>query len=93
MKEESKILITPEGHELNFNESESVEVNLNISKDTMNLLKEVAKKRDLSVKSIIKFFISKGLRDIEPELTKKLALKRFESRKDSNIDVKVDLAA
>ncbi|MGI8544790.1 MAG: hypothetical protein ACR2MD_15115 [Aridibacter sp.] len=93
MKEESKIMITPEGHKIKFRESESVELSLNISKDTLELLEEVAKTRDLSVKSIIKFFVSKGLRDLEPELTKKLAIKRLKSRKVSNIDVEVDLAA
>jgi hypothetical protein len=93
MKEESKILITPEGHKIKFRESESVEISLNISTDLMELLEKVAKKRDLSAISIIKFFISKGLRDLEPELTKKTAIERLKSRKVSNMDVEVDLAA
>lgn len=93
MEEENKTLTMPEGHTITFRESESVEINLNISKETMELLEEIANKRDLSIKSIIKFFISKGLRDLEPELTKKLTIKRFKSRKTDKENLENDLAA
>lgn len=93
MQEENKTLITPEGHTLTFYESESVEIKINISKDTFELLEEIAEKRELSVISLIKLFIGKGLRDLEPELTKELALKRFKSRKGKEEKEEVDLAA
>lgn len=93
MQEENKTLVTPEGHSITFRERESVEIEINISKDTFELLEEVAKKRDLSPISLIKLFIGKGLRDLEPELTKKLALKRFKSRKGAQEKQEVDLAA
>ncbi len=81
MQEKNKTLITPESHSITFRESESVEIEINISKDTFELLEEIGEKRDLSPVSLIKLFIGKGLRDLEPELTNKLALKRFKSRK------------
>jgi hypothetical protein len=93
MKEKNNTLITPEGHKITFYDRESVEINLNIPKDTMELLEEIAQKRDLSVISIIKFFISKGIRDLEPELAKKSAIKRFKNRKGVEENLEVDLAA
>ncbi len=93
MTEGNKTLTTPEGYTITFRERESVEINLNISKDTMELLEEIAKKRDLSVISIIKFFISTGLRELEPELATELAIKRFRSRKVVAETLEVDLAA
>lgn len=93
MQEENKTLITPEGYKITFYEQESVEVNLNVSKDTFEVLAEIGKKKDLSVESVIKFFIGKGLRETEPELAKKLAVKRFESRKKMKDNSEVDLAA
>ena len=94
MTEVNKTLKTPEGYTITFPESESVELSLNISKDTMELLEEIARKRDLNVISVIKFFISKGLRDLEPELAKESALKRFKSRKKfKEENAEVDLVA
>jgi hypothetical protein len=93
MNEKNNTLITPEGHKLTFYERESVEINLNLAKDTLELLEEIAKKKDLSVISVIKFFISKGIRDLEPELAKKTAIKRFRNRKGVEENLEVDLAA
>jgi hypothetical protein len=93
MNEKNNTLITPEGHKLTFYERESVEINLNLAKDTLELLEEIAKKKDLSVISVIKFLISKGIRDLEPELAKKTAIKRFKNRKGVEENLEVDLAA
>jgi hypothetical protein len=93
MSEENKKLITPEGHTITFQASESVEIKINIAKDTLEALEEIAKKRDLSVISLIKLFIGKGMRDLEPEMVKKLAVKRFKSRKNSTENTEIDLAA
>lgn len=81
MKKENNTSITPEGHKITFYDSESVEISLNLSKDTLELLETIAKKKDLSVVSVIKFFISKGIRELEPELAEKSAIKRFKNRK------------
>ncbi len=93
MTEENKTLTTPEGYTLTLRERESVEINLNLAKDTLELLEEIAKKKDLSVISIIKFFISKGIRELEPELAKKSAIKRFKNRKGVEENLEADLAA
>ncbi len=93
MQEENKTLITPEGYTITFYNRESVEVNLNISKDTFEVLATIAKKKELSVESVIKFFIGKGLRETEPELAAELAVKRFKSRKKTGENLEVDLAA
>jgi len=89
MPKENKTLVTPEGYTLTFYNQKSVELNLSISKDTFEVLEQIAKKRDVSVESVIKFFISKGIRDLEPELAKKNAIKRFKNRKgvEENLEV------
>lgn len=94
MTEENKTLITPEGQMMRFYERESVEIRLNISKDTLEVLEKIAQKRDLSVASLFKLFIGKGLRELEPELAKKLAVDRFKSRKMADKETsEIDLAA
>lgn len=94
MQEKNKTLVTPEGYTITFYNQESVEVNLNISKDTFEVIAEIARKKDLSVESVIKFFIGKGLRETEPESAAKLAVKRFKSRKGSEAATsETDLAA
>lgn len=77
----------------NIYERESVEVKLNLSKDTLELLEKVAAKRDLSVTLLLKLFVSKGLRELEPELVTEFAVKRFKSRKGTAETEKIDLAA
>lgn len=94
MQEENKTLITPEGFTIKFYNRESVEVSLNISKDTFEVLATIGEKKGLSVESVIKFFIGKGLRETEPELSAELAVKRFKSRKGSEATTsETDLAA
>jgi hypothetical protein len=94
MVEESNTLPPSESHKTTFRERESVEISLNISTDTLELLKEIAAKRGLSVESVLKFFIGKGLRELDPESVKKLAVKRFKSRKDIDEEnPEIDLAA
>ncbi len=72
---------------------ESVDVSLNIAKDTFDTLERVAQKRDLSVASLLKLFIGRGLRELEPEMSTELAIRRLRNRKSENVDVSVDLAA
>ena len=93
MQKENRTLITPEGQKLTFRESKSVEVTLNISTDTMEMLREIAKEKDLSVESVLKFFISKGLREMKPEESARRAIERFRSRKAEKTKKEVDLAA
>ena len=93
MQKENRTLTTPEGHKLTFRESKSVEIKLDISTDTMEMLKEIAKEKNLSVESVLKFFISKGLRETSPEMAAKRAVERFRSRKVEKSKKEVDLAA
>ncbi len=93
MPEKNKTLVTPEAQTITFYDRESVEINLTIPKDTLETLEQIAEKRDLSVASLLKLFIGKGLRDLEPELANQLAIKRLKSRKGSEKKLEVDLAA
>ena len=72
---------------------ESIDLSLTISKETFETLEAVARKRDLSVVSLLKLFIGIGLRELEPEMSNELAVKRFRNRKGKKVDVPVDLAA
>jgi len=93
MQKENKTLITPEGHKITFRERKSVEIKLDISADTMEMLGEIAKEKKLSVESVLKFFISKGLRETSPEIYAKRAVERFRSRNGEKSTKEVDLAA
>jgi len=93
MQGKNKTLVTPEGHTITFSERESTEIKLNIPKEVIEALKVIAKKKELSVESVIKFFIGKGMRDLDPELAKELAMKRLRSRKVTEEQLEVDLAA
>lgn len=93
MQEESRTLITPEGHKITFRHNETSEIKINLSPETVTLLEHVASKKGLSVESVIKFFISKGLREAVPEQSAKLAVEKFRSRNGGGLDSKIDLAA
>jgi hypothetical protein len=93
MRKKNKTLVTPEGYTITFYDEESVEIKLDIPKETFESLRRIAEKRNLSVESVIKFFIGKGMRDLEPELAKELAVKRLNSRKAVKENQEVDLAA
>jgi hypothetical protein len=81
MREKNKTLVTPEGYTITFRERESIEIKLNIPKDVLEILKEIAQKKNLSVESVLKFFISQGLRkELDPKSARKLVLKRLKSR-------------
>lgn len=93
MREKNKTLITPEGYEVTFREQDSVEIKLNIPKEVLETLENIAQKRDLSVESVLKFLIGKGLRDLEPELANKIAIKRLRNRKVRSEKLEVELVA
>ncbi|HMS39272.1 MAG TPA: hypothetical protein PKE69_03540 [Pyrinomonadaceae bacterium] len=93
MREKNKTLVTPEGYTVSFRERESVEIKLNIPKEVLETLEKIAKKKELSVESVLKFFIGKGLRDLEPEMAKKLSMQRLKSRKSKEEKLEIDLAA
>ena len=70
------------------------EVSIGIPKETLEALEKVAKKKDLPLKALLKFYVGQGLRnDLSQEETKELALKRLKSRKDSEATLDVDLVA
>lgn len=94
MSKGNEPFVTEEGYKLKFRERDSTEVRLSLGNDTLEFLEETAAKKDISVESLIKFFISKGLRDIEPELSARRAVERFKNRKSgNNQSPDVDLAA
>ena len=93
MREKNKTLVTPEGYTITFRERESVEIKLDIPKDVLETLETIAQKKNLSVESVIKFFIGQGLRkELDQQSAKELALKRLKSRKVSEENWVVDLA-
>ena len=71
------------------------EVSIGIPKDTLEVLEKVAKKKDLPLKALLKFYVGQGLRnDLSQEEITELALKRLKSRKGSEaITSETDLAA
>ncbi len=71
------------------------EVSIGIPKDTLEALEKVAKKKDLPLKALLKFYVGQGLRnDLSQEEAKELALKRLKSRKGSESTTsETDLAA
>jgi hypothetical protein len=73
----------------------SEEVSIGIPKDTLEALEKVAKKKDLPLKALLKFYVGQGLRnDLSQEETTELALKRLKSRKGSEATTsEADLAA
>lgn len=88
--------ITPEGYKLRFYDEETAEVSLKIPSETMKVMEKVAKSRSLSVESLLRMFIGRGLR-IElaekfPELQRELFERRFRNRKQ-NQDTEIDVAA
>lgn len=70
------------------------EISIGIPKETLEVLEKVAKRKDLPLKALIKFYIGQGLRnDLSKAESKELAIKRLILRKKPNIDVKIDLVA
>ncbi len=70
------------------------EVSIGIPKETLEALEKVAKKKDLPLKALLKFYVGQGLRnDLSQKEVTELALKRLKSRKSSQASSEVDLAA
>ena len=77
-----------------FYDRASVDISLNLSHDVIETLEKIAKKKNLSVDSVIKFFIGQGLRSVSSsqEISER-ARKRLNSRKGVSETVEIDLAA
>ncbi len=92
MQEKNETLLTPEGFKLVFRERESVEVKLDIPKDVLETLQEIADKKRVSVESVLKFFIGQGLRkELDSKSAKEHLMKRLNSRKNMEAVADVDL--
>lgn len=92
MKKDKTEIITEEGFTLKFYPRETKTVELEISTDTLEALKNKAKERDLSLESLLKFYVGQGLRqDLSQEEAKELALKRLKSRKGVEEKKEADL--
>lgn len=86
--------VTGENPSKPFTEEQSMaEIVIGVPFETMEVLREIAAKRKLSVESVVKFLIGKGLRDIEPELSGKAAIARIKNRKPIGDSVEMDLVA
>lgn len=72
----------------------SSNVPVGIPPETLEVLERVAKRKDLSVKGLLKFYIGQGLRqDMSEDEARDLALKRMASRKSAKKSTDIDLAA
>ena len=75
-------------------ENKTQEISIGIPPETLEVLEMVAERKDLPLKALLKFYIGQGLRqDLSQEEAKKLALKRFKSRKGAIEKQDIDLAA
>jgi hypothetical protein len=93
MQNNSKNIMTEEGFELKFYPRETEEVTISIPKLTLEALENVAKRKDLPLKALLKFFISQGLRqELTPQEASELFRKRMKSRKGTE-KFEVDLVA
>lgn len=94
MHEKNKNLITPEGYNLKFRERESVEIKLDVPKTVLKSLEEIAVKKNLSVESVLKFFIGQGLRNESgAKPFKKFSSQESKAEKSSQTKTDIDLAA
>lgn len=94
MHEKNRTLVTPEGYKLSFRERESAEIKLNIPKDVLASLEKIAVEKNLSIESVLKFFISQGLRtESAKNAAKESVVKRLKDRKSVEEKVDIDLAA
>ena len=91
---QGKNLAKPEVKTHKFYDRESVDIKLNLSKDVIDTVEKIAKKKDLSIESVIKFFIGQGLRkELSPQELTALARKRLQSRKGPTESTDMDFAA
>jgi hypothetical protein len=93
MKKDKKEIVTEEGFALKFYPRETKTVAVELSAETVGVLKKKAKERDMSLEALLKFYIGQGLRqDLSQEEAKELALKRLRARKGSKEKPELDLA-
>jgi len=94
MQGKDKTVVATKKNPMNIYERESVDIKLNIPKDVVESLEKIAKKRDLSVESVLKFFIGQGLRkELGPKETSRLAKERLKAIRDLRKSTDMDLAA
>jgi hypothetical protein len=89
-----KEIITEEGFALKFYPRETETVSIGIPPETLEVLEMVAKRKDLSLKGLLKLYVGQGLRqDMSEDEARDLALKRMASRKGRKGKIDIDLAA
>lgn len=94
MHEKNKTLVTPEGYKLSFRERESAEIKLNVPKDVLASLEKIADEKNLSIESVLKFFIGQGLRiESAKDVAKESVIKKLKERKSVEENTDIDLAA
>ena len=86
--------MTEEGFELKPYAEEKEEITISIPKLTFKALEKIAKRKNLPLKALIKFYIGQGMRqDLSEDETKELALERLKTRKGKEEKQEIDLAA
>lgn len=94
MQNNSKKIITEEGFELKPYSEEKVKITISVPKLTFEALEKIAKRKNLPLKAVIKFYIGQGMQqDLSEEEAKELTLKRLKSRKGGEEKQETDLAA
>jgi hypothetical protein len=92
MQNNSKKITTEEGYELKPYPEEKEKITISIPKLTFEALEKIAKRKDLPLKAVIKFYIGQGMRqDMSEEETTELALKRLKSRRGAEEKQDVDI--
>ena len=95
MTDNSKEIITEEGYVLKPYPEEKEEVTIGIPRQTYQALEKIAERKDFSLNTLIKSYISQGMRqDLTEKESSELAVKRLKSRKKfKEKKEEVDLAA
>lgn len=68
MSEENRAISTPEGLKLQINEEKLTDITLQVPEKALRSLRRIAERRELPVEAVMKFYISKGLREDHADL-------------------------
>lgn len=104
MSDENKTTASPEDFRLHIHQEELTDITLQVPDKAMRSLRRVAERRELPIEAVMKFYISKGLREDLADLlagdviekTEQVLSKHLKSKKEvSDIihEIKNDLAA
>ncbi len=104
MSEENKTTASPDDFRLHIHQEELADITLQVPEKALRSLTRVAERRELPIEAVIKFYISKGLREDLADLfagdviekTEHVLSKHLKSKKEVSAiihEIKNDLAA